>query len=258
MEEKDTADGHPAQGRFALRFQEHREPEKKRFYNERLFTAVAPRYDFVTRALSLGRDAAWKRRLVESLPSHAAPFCVDLACGTGDVSLLLAEKYPRGTILGLDLTRGMLDIAERRSRFAHVRFEQRDMGATGLDDSSVDIVTGSYALRNAPSLGLVLTEIRRVLRRGGVAAFLDFSRPPGKAAQLMEYWLLKAWGSFWGLALHGNAEVYAYIAESLREFPDRIGLRRSIREAGFEVLGSRRFYLGVMETLMFRKSSPVG
>ena len=61
------------------------------------FEEVAPKYDFVTKALSLGRDAAWKRQLVRlCLKEMGTPRCVDLACGTGDVSLLLADRYPEG------------------------------------------------------------------------------------------------------------------------------------------------------------------
>lgn len=239
--------------RFRLRFREYLDPEKKKFYNEQLFTAVAPRYDLITRGLSLGRDAAWKRRLVAGLPDCRSPFCVDLACGTGDVSLLLAEKYPAGMVLGLDLTQSMLEIAANRDLPSNLRFDRRDMCATELQADSADIVTGSYALRNAPALEPALKEIHRILRPGGVAAFLDFSKPANKTAQFFEYWVLRTWGSLWGLVLHGNPEVYAYIAESLRLFPDRLGLRRAIADAGFEVLHAQRFYMGVMEILWFQK-----
>ncbi len=239
--------------RFSLRFRDHLEPDRKKLYNEELFTTVAPRYDFITRAMSLGRDWAWKRRLIDMLPHEDAPFCVDLACGTGDVSLMLTEKYPRGRVLGLDLTRPMLEIARRRRIPGNLRFEQGDMSATGLEPGSVDVVTGSYALRNAPSLATALAEVHRILRPGGIAAFLDFSKPAAQPAQLLEYWILKSWGSIWGLALHGNAEVYAYIAESLRVFPDRAGLRAAVADAGFQVVAARQFYFGVMEILVFLK-----
>ena len=94
----------------------------------------------------------------------------------------------------------------------------------------MDIVTGGYALRNAPDLGTAIDEISRVLKPCGVAAFLDFSKPSGKILQKMEYWALKTWTGPWGTLLHRNREVYRYIAESLQPFPDRSQLRDIFRD----------------------------
>jgi demethylmenaquinone methyltransferase/2-methoxy-6-polyprenyl-1,4-benzoquinol methylase len=236
---------------FTLNYSDHRHhPAGKKYYNEQLFSEVAPKYDLVTKALSLGRDAAWKRQLVNALPEEISnPNCVDLACGTGDLCLLLAKRYPQGTVTGIDLTESMLTQARQRRVPGNVAFAQCDMCDTGIESSSVDIVTGSYALRNAPDLELALTEIERILKPGGVAAFLDFSKPTYRPMQVAEYWLLKSWGSFWGWALHGNPEIYAYIAESLALFPDRIHLRTRLSEHGLEPTASRRFFFGIVELL---------
>lgn len=113
-------------------------------------------------------------------------------------------------------------------------------------------MAGSYALRNAPDLDKALSEVRRILRPGGVAAFLDFSRPSPAWLQLAEYWLLKAWGGFWGLMLLGNPEVYAYIAESLAAFPDRAQLRERVSNRGLMPVQQRRFYFGVLQMLFVK------
>ena len=242
---------------FDLKIRDHiLLPAKKRLYNERHFTAAAPRYDLATRAMSLGRDAAWKKALVAALPDHPSPVCVDLACGTGDLALLLAHRYPRGTIVGLDLTGPMLTIARKRDLGRQIRFTRQDMGAIGIATASVDIVAGSYALRNAPDLGGALDEIARILKPGGVAAFLDFARPATRCLQAPEYWLLRGWCGFWGLALHRNFEIHAYIAPSLELFPDRAHLRAMFAGGGFELVASRAFFLGIIELLVLRKGSP--
>ena len=72
-------------------------PEKKREFNERHFTVAATRYDLATRGMSLLRDQSWKHELVQALPPMAAPFCVDLASGTGDIAFLVAARFPRGS-----------------------------------------------------------------------------------------------------------------------------------------------------------------
>lgn len=242
-------------GKFSLKIADHiGSPEGKKRYNEEHFSEAASRYDLATRAMSLGRDGAWKRQLIAALPAIEAPCCLDLACGTGDLCFLLAEKYPRGRIIGLDLTEPMLQRARQRNRQDNIRFLQGDMNATGLESGSVDIVTGGYAIRNAPDLGLALREIHRLLKPGGTAALLDFSKPAAPAAQRLQYHLLKRWCGLWGLLLHGNPEVHAYIAASLQTFPERDALHALVRAEGFELLRSRRFYLGIMELLLLRKA----
>ncbi len=228
------------------------DPQRKRAYNERLFTRVASSYAFVTRALSLGRDAAWKRRLVAALPEVARPACVDLACGTGDITALVAARYPAGEVHGIDLTPAMLTLARQRGTCG-VTFSRQDMCQLAFADASIDIVTGGYALRNAPSLADALGEIRRILKPGGTAAFLEFSKPAARVPQRLDLLVLKAWGSLWGFLLHRNAETYAYIAETLRRYPDRAALHRLTHEAGFDVVHAQLFYFGVLELLVLRK-----
>jgi ubiquinone/menaquinone biosynthesis methyltransferase len=241
-------------GRFVLKIGDHlKDAEEKKYYNERLFAEIAPRYDSITRVLSFGRDAAWKRALVSLLHSHESPVCVDLACGTGDIAFRLASKYPRGRIVGVDITEPMLEIARHRNTHPNVSFVNQDMGSLEIVSQSVDIVTGGYALRNAPDLGTVIDEISRVLKPRGVAAFLDFSKPDAYIPQEVEYWGLKIWTGLWGVLLHRNHEVYSYIAESLKRFPDRHRLRNTFRAKGFSVINSRLFFGGVTELLVVQK-----
>ena len=227
-------------------------PDGKRRYNEGLFTRVATEYDLATRAMSFGRDQAWKRRLVGMLPDHPAPVCVDLACGTGDVTAELARRYPDGQIVGVDLTPAMIEVARSRCPQPGVRFVAADMCHTGLADGCADVVTGSYALRNAPVLDDALHEVRRLLRPGGQAAFLDFAKPPARWRQALQLPLLKAWGGFWGLVIHGGPE-HAYIAESLRQFPDRVALRRMVERHGLRPTASRNCFGGMLEILLLTR-----
>ncbi len=242
--------------RFSLRIEDwFYPPDRKRTLNLRLFTEVAPRYDFVTRVLSLGRDRAWKRGLVKSLPGVDSPFCIDIACGTGDISLLLAEKYRKGEVHGIDLTPLMLTLANQQATPRNLQYSQQDMCSLGFPDASADIVTGGYALRNAPDLDGALGEISRVLKPGGVAGFLDFSKPPSRFMQGLWQGVLRIWGGFWGLLLHGNPSVYIYIAESLKRFPDRDKLRANMINHGLELVHSQRHQLGLIEILVVKKKA---
>ena len=243
-----------ASNKFNLKIKDYiHTPERKREYNEQHFSEAASRYDFATRAMSLGRDAAWKRQLVATLPQLPVPTCVDLACGTGDIVFLLAEKYPTGQIVGIDLTEPMLELARKRCNSDNIAFVRQDMAETGFPDESVDIVTGGYAVRNAAELRQAFVEIHRILKPGGFVALLDFSKPPSQWFQRLQYLVLKYWCGLWGFLLHGNPEVHAYISASLKTFPDRGQLRELIEATGFVVSHSRRFYFGTLELLVLRK-----
>jgi ubiquinone/menaquinone biosynthesis methyltransferase len=230
------------------------DPRQKRELNEQIFGVVAPRYDAITRVLSFNRDRVWKARMVDALPPKTAPLCLDLACGTGDITFRLASKYADGRIIGLDLTEPMLQRARARCTAPHIQFLRGDMGRTGLDSGSVDIVTGGYALRNAGDLREVLAEIYRVLKPGGVGCFLDFSKPPGRTLQTMEDLLLTVWGGLWGWIFHRDPGVYTYIAESLAGFPDRRQLAMMFRSHGFEVQSSKLLFLGIVQRITLRKT----
>lgn len=229
--------------------------EGKRHFNEKHFSESAPRYDIATRGLSLGQDSYWKKRLVQGLPPIPAPFCVDIACGTGDVAFLLADKYKDGEILGTDLTQGMIDISNARNNKQRVRFSCQDMTHLDVPDHSIDILTGSYAIRNAPDLDECLDEFHRAMKPGGQLAFLDFSKPSSKLAQTFQFWTLKLWGSFWGLVLHGNPEVHGYISASIRAYPANKKLEQKFSEHGFEVVKSQSFFFG-MTIIHFLKALP--
>ena len=241
--------------RFTLKIGDHlNTADKKRFYNEQLFAEIAPRYDFITRVLSFCRDASWKRDLIAALPLDENPFCLDLACGTGDLALLLACRYPRGRVVGIDITEPMLALARARSTYPNLQFVKQDMSCLRFESKSADIISGGYALRNAPDLGTTMDEINRVLKPGGIGTFLDFSKPVGRFSQHLQYWILKVWSGVWGILLHRNHEIYGYIAESLQRFPDRDALRRMLQDKGFTIIASQRYFLGMTELLMVRKN----
>ena len=226
--------------------------EGKRLFNEKHFAESASRYDFATRALSLGQDAGWKKKLVAALPENRAPVCIDIACGTGDVTFLLADRYGKGEFIGMDLTQEMIDIANQRNQNESVRFECADMCQLPVEDSSVDILTGSYAIRNAPELAAALAEFRRVVKPGGTLAFLDFSKEETPLRQAFQYHLLRFWGGLWGLLLHGNIEVHGYISKSLQGFPTPQALEEAFRTAGFEIGVSRTLFGGMMRLYVLR------
>lgn len=248
------------------------DPAERRSFSRQVFAVVAPRYPTITRVLSFCRDSHWKRKLIRSLPDGRLAQALDLACGTGDLTLRLARRYPGGEVFGLDLTPEMLRRAMERvaaGRAAPGGFTRMDSRAAGMasrvhfctgdmsrldwEDGRFDVVIGGYALRYAPSLEGLLREVYRVMRRGGMAAFLDFSKPSNPVLQRLQLSLLRCWGDLWGWVYHRNPGVYGCIAESLRAFPDRRRLRAMLARIGFRDVRSELLLAGFTELLFFRK-----
>ena len=236
------------------------DPESKRDYNQKLFSPVSQVYPKITRILSFGRDSSWKRALVAGLPDLSHPRILDIACGPGDLAFLLAARYPDATITGVDLNRDMLSkAAATREKLPaavakRLSFEAGDMNGLAFADESFDMVTGGYALRNSPEIDRTLSEIQRLLKPGGTAAFLDFSKSPNLTLRRVQLGLLSFWGRLWGRIYHGNPEVYGYIAESLEAFPDQAALRSRFESRGFAVRLHKPLMFGMLRITLVEKS----
>ena len=159
-------------------------------------------------------------------------------------------------MLGLDLTEAMLARARTATSEANVRYEQGDMGSLCVPGASADLVTGGYALRNAPDLEAAIAEVSRIPRVGGHAGFLDFVHWPGRLTGHIELSLLAAWGGLWGLLLHGNPAVYGYIAASLRRGPTTDQLIERLEAAGLRAIKTIPYFFGITSILILRKECP--
>jgi ubiquinone/menaquinone biosynthesis methyltransferase len=231
-------------------------PALKRDNLETLFAVSAPKYQIATRALSFGRDGAWKKTLIDNLPLLQSPDCVDIACGTGDLCFLLARRYPQGRVIATDYNQQMLQLARAKNSYKNIEFVRADMcNLANIAPASVDLVTGGYALRNAPDLNQALAEVRRILKTGGTASFLEFSRPQSKVMQRIQYYILKGWGGLWGLLLHGNYEIYAYLAESLSVFPTHDALMDKFAQQGFQEISSRSLFCGMLKIITCKNAA---
>jgi demethylmenaquinone methyltransferase/2-methoxy-6-polyprenyl-1,4-benzoquinol methylase len=206
-------------------------PDGKRRYVRGLFATIAERYDFITVALSYGRDRGWKDRLLSLAQITAEDDVLDLACGTGDILYAAARKARFAA--GLDLTLRMLQIAAAKPSHPRAPLVAGDMLALPFSASRFTVVTVGYGLRNVPDIALAIDEIRRVLAPGGRVLSLDFDRPSHPVVRAAYLAYLTIVGSTLGLALHGDADTYRYIPESIRNYPGAGGVARLFEQRGF-------------------------
>jgi demethylmenaquinone methyltransferase/2-methoxy-6-polyprenyl-1,4-benzoquinol methylase len=200
-----------------------------------MFAQIAPRYDLLNRVLSLGIDRRWRkltvRELADVLDRHQS-LAADLCCGTGD---LLAEIASRATCFGLDFCHPMLVLGQKKT--ASVRFPasllEGDALNTPFPDCTFDAVTIAFGLRNLESVTRGLDEIYRILKPGGRAAILEFSKPViplfrGLFGFYFGHILPRI-----GNAVSGSSFAYSYLHASVKEFPDQARLAGTMRHVGF-------------------------
>jgi demethylmenaquinone methyltransferase/2-methoxy-6-polyprenyl-1,4-benzoquinol methylase len=206
-----------------------------------MFSTVAPRYDFITRAFSYGMDGRWKRTAIDlaQLPDRA--MVLDLASGTGDFSLMVKQKHPGSRSVAVDLTERMLQLARERGVTHTVC---ANAGVLPFADASFDCVFVGYGLRNFPKLEVAVQEIVRVTRRGGVLVSLDFFLPSNLLMRNLYLGYLYAQGVFWGTVLHRRPRVYTYIPDSLRSFLSVDDFSSLLQRTGYRRVGCRKFILG--------------
>ncbi|MEB3259004.1 MAG: bifunctional demethylmenaquinone methyltransferase/2-methoxy-6-polyprenyl-1,4-benzoquinol methylase UbiE [Cyanobacteriota bacterium] len=222
-----------------------------------LFDRIAPRYDLLNDLFSAGLHRHWKRTLVAALRPRPGERFIDLCCGTGDLTLLLAERVrPGGTVVGLDAAAAPLERARQRAArvpWLPLRWLEADALATGLPDARADGATMAYGLRNLSDPGAGLREMRRLLRPGGRAAVLDFHRPDPSLPRarrinaFQSVYLRRVVVPVAGAV--GLAADYAYLEESLRRFPTGVEQERLALEAGFSQARHRPVALGLMGRL---------
>lgn len=208
--------------------------QAKRSYVRAMFTAIAPRYDFLNHLLSLNVDRRWRRAAVARLGWEARPdgTYLDLCAGTMDLAAALAGRPGfRGRVIGADFVVPML--ASGRGKAAHTAPVGADVLALPFPAASFDGAMVGFGVRNLADLDAGLEEAARVLKPGARFVVLEFTTPrfaPLRAAYLFYFRrILPAIGR----AVSKHTDAYSYLPESVLAFPDPDALAERLGAAGF-------------------------
>ena len=213
-----------------------------------LFDSLASRYDLFNRLTSMGLDQSWRRRAVEGIAPGMR--VLDLGCGTGDLALACAVKAgPRGSVLGIDFSGSMLEIARRRSKpdWINLRFKIANAEDLPLAEEPFDAVVSAFVLRNLYGrLDRVLAGVRGSLRPFGHISFLDITEPEPA-------WLKQAWRLYMrtavrlcGRALFGGDYPETYVTDSAARFFKPAEMAAKLKERGFGAVRVSNLFLGII------------
>lgn len=214
-----------------------------------VFNSVASKYDIMNDVMSMGIHRVWKDAMMDWLAPRAGQRLLDVAGGTGDISFRFLKRAGSGHATVLDLTEPMLVEGRKRAEAGAMAdsldWVVGDAMALPFEDSSFDVYTISFGIRNVTRPQEALNEAFRVLRPGGRLMVLEFSQIPNPAMQ----WAYDRY-SFnmippMGKLIANDAESYQYLVESIRKFPDQDTFLDMVRKAGFENAKYRNLTMGI-------------
>ena len=207
-----------------------------------MFGRIAHRYDLLNRVLSLGRDVSWRKQVALQVAAARPERVLDVCTGTGDLALAMDET----TVIGADFCLPMLGVAQAKisSGGRSLPLCAADALSLPIADSSVDVVTVAFGIRNFADLDAGLAEMVRVLRPGGTLLVLEFSHPRGPLAPLLGWWVRNIPPRI-GRVLSGDPEAYSYLPASVSAFAEGSELCRALEAAGLMNVEARRLTGGV-------------
>lgn len=214
-----------------------------------LFERVVPVYDRLNHLFSMGIDRSWRRSLVEQARLGGGADVLDACTGTGDVAIALARRWPAARLTGLDASPGMLARGRKKLHRAglanRVELLQGDVLALPFPDRRFDCATIAFGLRNLGNRQQGLSELARVLRRGGRLLVLELLPPgPSPAGRLYRLYLgrLMPWA---GGLLSGSPETYRHLHSSIASFPPPGRVLELLQAAGLRSLEFQRLSGGI-------------
>jgi demethylmenaquinone methyltransferase/2-methoxy-6-polyprenyl-1,4-benzoquinol methylase len=213
-----------------------------------VFDSVAGRYDVMNDVMSLGLHRVWKRFTVNATGVRPGMRVLDLAGGTGDLARLFCERVGgEGTVVLTDINGAML--ARGRDRMIDegrlVPTVQCDAEKLPFAGGSFDCVSIAFGLRNVTHKDTALAEMRRVLKPGGVAAVLEFSRVAAPLAPAYDWYSFNVLPRL-GRLIAGDDASYRYLAESIRMHPDQAALKAMMEQSGFDGVKVHNLMAGVV------------
>lgn len=224
-----------------------------------MFDTIAPKYDFLNRTLSLKRDVYWREETVAALNlSRENTRLLDVACGTGDVSIEAVKQYSKNIdVTGLDFSEQMLVLGNDKIKKAgidNIRFMAGNALELPFDDEHFDAVTIAFGIRNIADKTRALKEFLRCLKKGGCLAVLELSTPEDRFFNALYMFYFKKVLPFIGGLFSKNLSAYQYLPESVVNFPNSQTFGGIMASAGFTNVTWKKMTFGIVTLYVGKKA----
>jgi demethylmenaquinone methyltransferase/2-methoxy-6-polyprenyl-1,4-benzoquinol methylase len=210
--------------------------EKKKAAVESMFDSIAWRYDFLNHFLSFNFDRLWRRRAIKIISkSYKSPNILDVATGTGDLAIAAMKLNP-SKISGIDISRKMLEIGRekvgKKGFSGKIDLIPGDSEKIPFGDNHFDVAMVAFGVRNFVDPLKGLSEMRRVIRTGGMILVLEFSKPSGFPIKLLYNFYFRNILPLFGRLFSKDKDAYRYLPDSVMKFPDNEEFLKLLIHAG--------------------------
>lgn len=216
---------------------------------EQMFDNIAPSYDKLNHRLSWNIDRGWRKKAIRQLAAARPQRLLDIATGTGDFAIMAAKILNPQSIVGADISEGMMEIG--RSKVVKlglqhiVTFDKQDCMSLEYSDGSFDAVTAAFGIRNFPDLDKGLREMCRVLRKGGQLSIVELTTPvsfPMKQLfSIYSHTVLPVYGRI----ISHDTSAYSYLTKTIEAFPQGEQMMEILKKAGFSHTSFKRLTFGI-------------
>ncbi len=216
---------------------------------EAMFDNIAPTYDTLNHRLSWDIDRGWRKKAIRQLEPFKPQTVLDIATGTGDFAILAAQMLRPKKLIGADISEGMMAVgAQKVAKLGLqdvISFAKEDCLDLSYPDESFDAVTAAFGIRNFADLDKGLTEMFRVLRKGGHLSIVELTTPvsfPMKQLfHIYSHTVLPAYGRI----ISRDQSAYSYLTKTIEAFPQGERMVDILGQAGFQEATFRRLTFGI-------------
>ena len=215
----------------------YKNKENKKVQVAKMFDNIAARYDFLNHFLSLGIDILWRKRAVREIGKISPKTILDIATGTGDLAVEASVLKPT-KIVGVDISEGMLEVGRKKMKTkgldSIIELQLGDSENLPFEDNSFDAVTAGFGVRNFENLPKGLSEMCRVMNKGGKLAILEPAEPTTFPFKQLYSLYFKRILPFVGKLVSKDNAAYTYLPKSVAAFPSGQAFLKELEIAGFK------------------------
>ena len=216
---------------------------------EQMFDSIAPAYDFMNRAMTLGIDRIWRKKAVKMVAARSPREILDVATGTGDLAIELSRAIPSSRITGVDLSEGMIKVGREKIANAgladRITLQAADCLALPFEQCTFDALTVAYGVRNFADIPAGLREMYRVLKPGGMVCIVELSTPANPIVKPFYKLYTRGIIPLVGRLVSKDSRAYSYLPESIAAVPQREAMCDLMTAAGFTCASFRSLTFGV-------------
>lgn len=221
-----------------------------------MFNTIAPHYDLLNHLLSLGIDKIWRKKTIKLFKQLKAPYVLDVATGTGDMAIK-AHQILDCDVVGVDISTQMLEIAEKKilKKYYHhsISVQEADSENLPFKNETFDAVMVAFGVRNFENLDKGLQEMARVLKKDGLMAILEFSKPTKFPIKQLYLFYFTKLLPFMGGLISKDREAYSYLPQSVLQFPDGAEFENHLKTCGMTPVKRTPLTLGIATIYLARK-----